>query len=100
MSFPKMNNMRGRGEKARNSDLEIQPKTTPPNQKTAEQEEQSKDESLIIVQTIPFVNNGQTIPLNWKLSEEQKIGYLLAWIDCSHEGTPLRKTLDRLFTRK
>jgi hypothetical protein len=85
---------------ARNGDLEIQPKITPPNQKTAEQEEQSKDESLIIVQTIPFINNGQTIPLNWKLSEQQKIGYLLAWEICSGKDTPLRTTLDRFFTPK
>lgn len=53
----------------------------------------------VVVQTIRFVDADQVIPLNWKLSNQQKQGYLLAWRLCSGSGTALRKTLDRYFTR-
>jgi hypothetical protein len=59
----------------------------------------SRDESPVIVQTISFVEANQSIPLNWKLSNRQKLGYLLAWDICASEGTPLRQTLDRYFHR-
>ena len=53
----------------------------------------------LIVQTITFVDANQSIPLNWKLINRQKLGYLLAWELCSSEGTPLRQTLDQFFNR-
>ncbi|XZE18623.1 hypothetical protein SH449x_003920 [Pirellulaceae bacterium SH449] len=56
-------------------------------------------EPPVIMQTITFVDANQSIPLNWKLSNRQKLGYLLAWKLCSSEGTPLRETLDRYFRR-
>lgn len=58
-----------------------------------------ENEPLVDVQTIRFIDANQSIPLNWKLSNRQKLGYLLAWELCSAEGTPLRKTLDRYFNR-
>ncbi|MFN3150448.1 hypothetical protein [Bremerella sp.] len=54
---------------------------------------------LVVVQSITFVDANQSIPLNWKLSNEQKFGYLLAWSLCSSEGSSIRETLDRFFTR-
>ncbi len=57
------------------------------------------DDPPFIVQSITFVDANQTIPLNWKLSNRQKLGYLLAWELCASEGTPLRQTLDRYFNR-
>lgn len=56
-------------------------------------------EPPVTVQTITFVEANQSIPLNWKLSNRQKLGYLLAWELCSGEGTRLRETLDRYFNR-
>jgi len=56
-------------------------------------------EPPVIVQSISFVDANQVIPLNWKLSNRQKQGYLLAWRLCSGNGTELRRTLDRCFTR-
>ncbi len=61
--------------------------------------ETHSDEPPVVVQTITFVDANQVIPLNWKLSNRQKRGYLLAWDLCSSEGTPLRETLDRYFNR-
>lgn len=55
-------------------------------------------EGLVVVQTVRFPAAGQTIPLNWKLSNRQKLGYLLAWKICSATGTPLRTKLNQLFT--
>ena len=60
----------------------------------------SRDKSPVIVETISFVEANQSIPLNWKLSNRQKLGYLLAWDICASEGTPLRQALDRYFHRK
>ena len=60
----------------------------------------SRDKLPVIVETITFVEANQSIPLNWKLSNRQKLGYLLAWDICASEGTPLRQTLDRYFHRK
>ncbi|WP_182870676.1 patatin-like phospholipase family protein [Rhodopirellula sp. JC639] len=57
-------------------------------------------EAPVIVQTIAFVDANQVIPLNWKLSNRQKQGYLLAWRLCSAADTQLRRTLDRYFTRR
>jgi hypothetical protein len=59
----------------------------------------SSNDAPVIVQTISFVDANQSIPLNWKLSNRQKLGYLLAWDICAGEGTPLRETLDRYFHR-
>ena len=52
----------------------------------------------VIVRTVAFQNADQVIPLNWKLSKEQKLWYPLSWIECSKSGSPLRKTLDKYFT--
>ena len=57
-------------------------------------------EPPVIVQTIAFVDANQAIPLNWKLSNRQKMGYLLSWHLRAGAGTPLRHTLDRYFTRR
>ena len=70
-----------------------------PKATISEASDQLSDEPPVIVQTISFVDANQSIPLNWKLSNRQKLGYLLAWELCSGEGTPLRATLDRYFTR-
>lgn len=61
--------------------------------------EVSVSEPPVVIQTIRFVDAAQVIPLNWKLSNKQKQGYLFAWRLCSGSETPLRKTLDRYFTR-
>jgi len=70
-----------------------------PKATISEASEELRDEPPVIVQTISFVDANQSIPLNWKLSNRQKLGYLLAWELCSGEGTTLRATLDRYFTR-
>ena len=58
------------------------------------------DEKLqVIAETVAFVDANQVIPLNWKLSNRQKQGYLLSWQICARTGTSLRATLDRYFTR-
>jgi hypothetical protein len=54
---------------------------------------------VVVVQTITFADGNQMIPLNWKLSNRQKQGYLLAWELCSGEDKPLRETLDLYFNR-
>ena len=59
----------------------------------------TSSEPPVVVQTIRFVDANQIIPLNWKLSNRQKQGYLLAWRLCSGSGTSLRQTLDQYFTR-
>ena len=56
-------------------------------------------EPPVIVQSIAFVDANQVIPLNWKLSNRQKQGYLLSWRLCADTDTQLRGTLDRYFTR-
>ncbi len=61
--------------------------------------ENARSGVAVVVQTIRFVDAEQVIPLNWKLSNKQKQGYLLAWRLCSDSGTGLRKTMDRYFTR-
>lgn len=53
---------------------------------------------LVVLQTVRFINAEQTIPLNWKLSNRQKLGYLLAWELCAADETLLRSTLDEMFT--
>jgi hypothetical protein len=64
------------------------------------EEEKAGNQRPVIVQSITFVDANQVIPLNWKLSNRQKLGYLLAWELCSAENSPLRQTLDRYFNRK
>lgn len=54
----------------------------------------------VVVLTVRFEGGNQVIPLNWKLSNEQKLAYFNAWSCCSSDATPLRKSLDLLFTRK
>ena len=58
-----------------------------------------ESEPPVIVQSIAFIDANQVIPLNWKLSNRQKQGYLLSWRLCADTDTQLRRTLDRLFTR-
>ncbi|HBE68579.1 MAG TPA: hypothetical protein DDW52_10570 [Planctomycetaceae bacterium] len=63
-------------------------------------DEQIEDlEGVVLIQTVRFPATGQVIPLNWKLTNQQKRGYLLGWKICSAEGTLLRRRLDQLFTR-
>jgi hypothetical protein len=56
--------------------------------------------SRVVIRTITFVHANQSIPLNWKLSNRQKLGYQFAWELCAGEGTALRETLNRYFNRK
>jgi hypothetical protein len=53
--------------------------------------------SIVIVESVPFYDAYQVIPLNWKLSKIEKLGYLYSWKQISG---PLRCTLDRYFTRR
>lgn len=62
-------------------------------------DESEASQDLVVVQTVRFPAAGQTIPLNWKLSNRQKLGYLLAWKICAADGTPLREKLNQLYTR-
>ncbi|XZE33128.1 patatin-like phospholipase family protein [Pirellulaceae bacterium SH501] len=59
----------------------------------------TRNEPPVIVQSITYKDANQSIPLNWKLSNRQKLGYLMAWKLCSSDGTQLRETLDRYFHR-
>jgi hypothetical protein len=61
-------------------------------------EPRSEAELPVIVRTIAFQNSDQVIPLNWKLTKEQKLWYPLSWELCSAPGSLLRETLDRHFT--
>lgn len=62
-------------------------------------EGESDSEMLpVIVRTIAFKNSDQKIPLNWKLSNKQKVWYPLSWEECSKSGTQLRDTLNQYFT--
>lgn len=53
----------------------------------------------VIIETIPFIDGNQVIPLNWKLSNKQKYGYVMAWQIHIKDGSPLRTRLDQFFTR-
>lgn len=55
--------------------------------------------SLVIVESIPFFDSNQVIPLNWKLSKREKLGYLYSWDRTDDINETLRPTLDRYFTR-
>lgn len=55
---------------------------------------------MVIDETVPFFSYGQTIPLNWKLSKEQKQWYVRSWFMASNDGSSIRKTLDKYFTRR
>jgi hypothetical protein len=52
----------------------------------------------VIVKTIRFYDADQSIPLSWKLSTRQKLGYWLSWADVEAMNPGLRGTLDRFFT--
>lgn len=55
---------------------------------------------MVIDETVPFLSYGQTIPLNWKLSKEQKQWYLRSWFLASDSNSSIRRTLDKYFTRR
>ena len=71
----------------------------PPVQATFDNSSADEDEPPVVVQTVGFIDANQVIPLNWKLSNRQKQGYLLSWRLCAGSDTQLRRTLDRYFTR-
>ena len=52
----------------------------------------------VIVQTVAFHSADQVVPLNWKLSKEQKLWYLLSWDLCAAPNTSVRETLNRYFS--
>lgn len=90
-------------EYEKNGDLPAYSQTSPPVQATIQAEETTPTQAStqpVVVQTIKFIDAYQSIPLNWKLSNRQKQGYLLAWKLCSAPGTELRKTMDQYFTRR
>jgi hypothetical protein len=55
-------------------------------------------ESKLVVLQIQFPSFDQPVPLNWKLSKEQKLWYTVGWETCAAPGTIVRKTLDQYFT--
>lgn len=52
----------------------------------------------VVVETIAFQNSDQVIPLNWKLSKDQKLWYLRSWELVASPDTRLRKTLNKYFS--
>ena len=49
----------------------------------------------VVIQTIQFPDPSQPIPLNWKLSKEQKLWYVEAW---KLQSAKLKLQLDQYFT--
>ena len=60
----------------------------------------SDTDAPVIVETVRFYDADQSIPLSWKLSTRQKLGYWLSWTDVEAMNPGLRDTLDRFFTRR
>lgn len=87
----------------KNGEVPAYSQSGPPVQATVQVEETTPTQAStqpVVVQSIKFIDAYQSIPLNWKLSNRQKQGYLLAWNLCSASGTELRKTMDQYFTRR
>jgi hypothetical protein len=74
---------------------------SPPNVEAVvdDEPESSRHDPPVVIQAVHFIGPGQVVPLNWKLSNLQKEGYLLSWKLASESGTPLRRVLDQYFTR-
>jgi len=90
-------------EYEKDGDLPAYSQSGPPVQATVQVEESDPTQASkqpVIVQSVKFVDAYQSIPLNWKLSNRQKRGYLLAWKLCSMPDSELRKTLDQYFTQR
>ncbi len=57
-----------------------------------------QSDSKLVVLKIQFPSFDQPVPLNWKLSKEQKLWYSAGWETCSAPETIVRRTLDQYFT--
>ena len=78
--------------------IPVPPKPTP--NENGEVVDKSLKEAPVIVESIRFRDAGQSIPLSWKLSQRQKLWYLLSWQKIDELNPNLRRTLGKYFTRK